>query len=88
MASLTSLLTSYDFVVISARDLSYGLASSWKKSSIKVLNTWGFSSRVGLEFFHTGLNRSFKVINIYVPTQTIWLTGTLFVITPYLLGEI
>ena len=64
---LKKYFTSYDFHAINACGRSRGLALGWNPRTVKLLETWGFESGIGVVFFHVGQNISFTIVNIYRP---------------------
>jgi endonuclease/exonuclease/phosphatase family metal-dependent hydrolase len=66
---LESLFPQWEFTGLDARGRSGGLEIGWSKSKVKMLNSWGFESGLGVEVCYADMGRIFTILNIYGPYQ-------------------
>jgi len=66
---LEILLKQWKFFGIDSKGHSGGLAIGWNTSNIKLINSWGFDSCIGININLEDLGRSFTISNICGPTQ-------------------
>ena len=68
-ALLSRILLGWDVLVLDAKGRSSGLATGWKMTTCRLVNSWGVSSCLGVDLFSQGLNLEFRLVNIYGPYQ-------------------
>jgi len=66
---LESLFPHRCFIGLDARGRLRGLAIGWNQIKIKLINSWGFDSGLGVDFLCVDLGRIFTLLNIYEPYQ-------------------
>jgi exonuclease III len=66
-ATLSSLLPRWLFMGLDAAGRSGGLATGWRTKSIKLLNSWGVNSYLGIDIFVEALGKEFRILNVYGP---------------------
>jgi hypothetical protein len=59
----------WSFIGLDAKGRSGGLAIGWNKNKVKMLNSWGFESGLGVEIVCADMGRYFTILNIYGPYQ-------------------
>jgi hypothetical protein len=67
MDSFTTSFLNWDFLALDTLGKSKGILISWRKYSLKLLNSWVSPSVLGTHFFSKELNFDFLCINIYGP---------------------
>ena len=65
--TLYSLLPAWIFMGLDVAGRSGGLATGWRTKSIKLLNSWGLNSYLGIHIFLEGLAKEFRIHNFYGP---------------------
>jgi exonuclease III len=65
--TLSTLFLGWDFLGLDTRGRSRGLAIGWCSRSIKLLKSWFFDSRMGIEVQVEGFGLEIKIINAYGP---------------------
>jgi hypothetical protein len=65
--SFTKSFPDWDFLALDASGKSSGILTGWRKSSLKLLNSWASPSVLGTHFFSKELNLDFLYTNIYGP---------------------
>jgi hypothetical protein len=51
------------------KDTSGGLSMGWRSRSIKLVNSWGFESGLGMTVRVEYIGRNFTILNVYRPSQ-------------------
>jgi exonuclease III len=64
---LSSLLPDWSFITLDSIGRSGGLAIGWNSRTIKVINSWGFDSGLGITFTSKELEEPLNIVNIYGP---------------------
>jgi hypothetical protein len=70
---LESIFPLWSFIGMDAKGRSGGLAIGWNKNKVKLQNSWGFESGLGVEIICVDMGRSFTLLNIYGPYQDSWM---------------
>jgi len=60
-------LPGWVFVTLDVRGRSGGLAVGWNERHVKMLNSWGMESAIGMHFLGLEPGENFTVVNIYGP---------------------
>jgi exonuclease III len=66
---LKSFLPGWEFETLDAMGRSGGLALGWNTQTIKVTNSWGMESGLGITILVPELGEEFHILNIYGPYQ-------------------
>lgn len=66
---LEGFLKQWNFLGIDAKGRLGGLAIGWNTRTVKLLNSWGFDSGLGINIYQEDLGRCFTVLNVCGPTQ-------------------
>jgi hypothetical protein len=66
---LEGFLKQWKFIGVDSKGRSRGLAMGWNTRTVKLLNSWGFDSGVGIKNSLEDLGRCFMALNVYGPTQ-------------------
>jgi hypothetical protein len=64
---LISLLRGWNFKSLGSTKRYRGLYIGWNTRSIKVINSWGFKSRIGITILSLKLEDPLNIFNIYDP---------------------
>jgi exonuclease III len=64
---LSFLLLDWSFITLDSIGRSGGLAIRWNCRTIKVLNSWGFESGLGITVISKELEDPLNIVNIYGP---------------------
>jgi exonuclease III len=64
---LSALLPDWSFITLDSIERSGGLAIGWNSRTIKVINSWGFDSGLGITVTSKELEESLHIVNIYGP---------------------
>jgi exonuclease III len=66
---LEVVLKQWNFIDVDSKGRSGGLAMGWNTRTIKILNSRGFDSGIGINISMEDMGRCFTVLNVYGPTQ-------------------
>jgi hypothetical protein len=73
---LENIFIGWSFFGLDASGRSGGLVMGWRTRSIKLENSWGFGSRLGMTVRVEDLGMVFTILNVYGPSQERKFFGT------------
>jgi exonuclease III len=67
--ALETMFLRWDFITLDVRGRSGGLVVEWNSKTVKILNSWGLDSCLGIELISVDLGMELQIFNIYGPYQ-------------------
>jgi hypothetical protein len=64
---LSTLLPNWKFITLDSLGRSRGISIGWNSYTIKVINSWGFDSGLGIAVTTKELEEPLNIVNIYGP---------------------
>jgi len=61
---LEKIFKGWNFIKLDAKGHSRGFSMGWRSSSIKIVNSWGFDSRLGMSICVEDIGICFMILNI------------------------
>jgi exonuclease III len=68
-AALETMFPGWAFITSDVRGRSGGLVVGWNSKTVKILNSWGLDSCLGIELISVDLGMELHIFNIYGPYQ-------------------